>query len=72
MKAVKQRTKKPIPATRAEWLRESEGIRQFLDKLANVTQPELQVWKRKMVRYYSARMRDLLDHKPKRRLRRKS
>jgi len=58
-------TRKPIPGTIPEWVKELEGIRAFLDKTDRLIVENGQAWVDSMCAYNRRREGDLLAHPPK-------
>lgn len=63
VKPIGQR--KPIPRKRDHWEREVAGIRKFLSDLKGVDPNALGGWGRKQTAYYQARLKTLLEHRPR-------
>lgn len=59
-------TKRPLPTTLADWEKEVLGVRDFLIRTTQMDSADMYGWPDKIGIYYTFRMIDLFNHKPKR------
>lgn len=57
-------TKKPIPDTPLEWIKEVEGVRGYLMAIKNNLVQRPPQWLEGNRKYYADRFKDLINHPP--------